>query len=168
MIINKWPEPMNFKVEAQVKKEPWSQTFIRYVRGMDEEKPKLPLRRTQAKEDVEEETCEGEDCEPENEADDVQDASCEVEPCGATKDDEVEGEEEMQYKDLVYFLVIMAIQAVFLCIICVACAIYRDRMQEAELERKHGGTDLEKDRANTEQTPRRSSQNKRKFAFEDM
>ena len=46
MIINKWPEPMNFKVEAQVKKEPWSQTFIRYVRGMDEEKPKLPLRRT--------------------------------------------------------------------------------------------------------------------------
>ena len=48
-------------------------------------------------------------------------------------DDDEEDEEE--FSDLEWFLIVMSVQGVFLIIICFACAIYHDRMKEAELGR---------------------------------
>ena len=36
MIINKWPEPLNFKVEIEEIKEPWTQAYLRHAMGIPE------------------------------------------------------------------------------------------------------------------------------------
>ena len=92
MIINKWPEPLNFKVEIEEIKEPWTQAYLRYTRGIPE--PEGSRRRLQ---------------------------ECEVPPCDGGEEEDLEefeeGEEEAEkekgffdtYEDLMYFLIIMGI-----------------------------------------------------------
>ena len=50
-----------------------------------------------------------------------------------------DNEEDLEgYSDLEYFLIVMSVQGVVLIIICFACAIYHDRMREAELGKPPG------------------------------
>ena len=105
MIVNKWPEPFNFKVEAEALKESWTQTYLRYIRGIPE--PEGKRRRL---EECDEPPCEEaeDDGEAEDEADGEEEADGED---GSAEDgllDEDEEEEEA-YQDLIYFLIVMGI-----------------------------------------------------------
>ena len=88
------------------------QPYIRYVQGVPEPEP-----------EVEEEEIE---IDTEGEGDNQE---CAEEPC-----DEEELTLLEQYKDLLYFLAIMGIQAFFLIIICICCSVHAKKKAAAELK----------------------------------